>query len=501
MIRKVLILVIISLSTISVYAQDSLNHYLKIAAENNPAVKAAFHTYEASLQKAPQMGAYDDPQLEMGFFLEPMDIVGGRELAQFQLMQMFPWFGTRKAARTEAQHMAKMTFEEFREAKDNLYLQVYTQWYILCSLQQKLNNNEENKKLLQQLEDLALRKFSSGGSASGATGARQKAQSEGTASTTNNSMPGMNMGSSSTAPNKSPSGELERSGNRPGQLGVMSGMSGSSSGMSEVLRIQLEIVELESNMESILSEIKAEKARFNTLLNRPVESEVVIPEAFSQLAFLFDTETAKQILAEQNPMLGMMAEESLAYQAKAEMNKKMGYPMFGIGLQYMWIGKSPATGDTTPMDDMSSMDTKSNTNVMNGMNGKDMIMPMLSVSIPIYRNKYKAAQKENKFLQLANQEKRTDTFNRLQADLFQYKHQLDDASRKIALYKKQAEIARITSGLVTQEFISGKSDLSDVLQIHRQLLDYQLKEAEAIAAYNTMVANIQKIMSTYENKE
>jgi outer membrane protein TolC len=487
-------------SLFTVSAQDSLNCYLKIAAENNPAVKAAFHTYEASLQKAPQMGAYDDPQLEIGFFLEPMDLVGGREPAQFQLMQMFPWFGTKKAARTEAQHMAKMTFEEFREAKDNVYLQVYTQWYILCSLQQKLSNNEENKKLLQQLEDLALRKFSSGGAISGTTGERQKTQSEGTTSTVNNSMSGMNMGSSPTAPATSPSGELERSGNRPGQLGVNMNMSGSSSsGMSEVLRIQLEIVELESNMESIRSEIKAEKARFNTLLNRPVESEIVIPEAFTQLPFLFDTETAKQTIAEQNPMLGMIAEESLAYQAKAEMNKKMGYPMFGIGLQYMWIKppKSP-TGGTSEMSAMQDMQASP---TGDSMNGKDMVMPMISISIPIYRNKYKAAQKENKFLQLANQEKRTDTFNRLQADLFQFKHQVDDASRKIALYKKQAEIARITSGLVTQEFVSGKSDLSGVLQVHRQLLDYQLKEAEAIAAYNTMVANIQKIMSSYENKE
>ncbi|GHT04013.1 transporter [Bacteroidia bacterium] len=477
--------------------------YLEIAAQNNPSVKAAFHTYEAALQKIPQMGAYEDPQLDMGFFLEPMELVDGRQIAQFQLMQMFPWFGTKKAAQTEAQHMAQMSFESFRETRDNLFLEVYIKWYNLCSLQKKLLNNQENIKLLQQLESLAVRKFASGGNGGGQMGKSQvQGQMEIISPTSSGGMSGMNM----TAPSKSSSGDSKV--NMSGGMG--SGMSGGSSGMSEVLRIQLEIAELESNIESIFSEITAAKAGFNALLNRSAETEIVIPNEFSQIPFLLDVTSVSQKITEQNPMLGMIREETLAYEAKLEMEKKMGYPMFGIGLQYMLLGKTKTMESNDPGmntgTEHSGMDTGMNNpattgSSMKSMNGKDMLMPMVSISIPIYRNKYKAAQKENKFLLLANQEKHTDTFNRLQADLFQFKHQLDDASRKIALYQKQAEIARITSGLVTQEFISGKSDLSSVLQVHRQLLDYQLKEAEAIAAYNTMVANIQKIMSSYENKE
>jgi hypothetical protein len=90
--RKITIL-LIGLLSINVVAQnntDSLNSYLKMAAMNNPGVKADFLAYKASLQKIPQMGAYEDPQLEMGLFLEPMTIVDGRQVAEFKLMQMFP---------------------------------------------------------------------------------------------------------------------------------------------------------------------------------------------------------------------------------------------------------------------------------------------------------------------------------------------------------------------------------------------------------------------------
>ncbi|MDR2057946.1 MAG: TolC family protein [Dysgonamonadaceae bacterium] len=489
----VLLIAVVNCLSVAVAQTDSLHHYLKIAGQNNAEVKAAFLRYEASLQKTAQMGAYEDPQLEMGFFLEPMDIVGGREIAQFQLMQMFPWFGTKKAARTEARHMAKMAFEEFREVRDNLFLEVYMQWFVLCNLQQRQINSEENRKLLLQLETLALQKFASGGSFSGKTEKRETEKGERGNAAGRTAMSGMNMENTPLPGNSVPQESMSN----------MSGMNmggTSPSGLSEVLRIQLEIVEIESNIESILSEIIAAKARFNALLNRPLESEVHIPSQFSQLFYLFDVDKVLQAVREQNPMLGMIRQEALAYGAKGEMERKMGYPMFGIGLQYMLIGKTPPdkaglNGETVQNGHAGeSMNTSA---IMLGMNGKDMIMPMLSVSIPIFRNKYKAARKESRLLRQASEEKYFNTQNMLEASLYGFKHQLDDALRKIKLYRKQSELARTAYELVVGEFTSGKSDLGAVVQVQRQLLDYQLKESEAIAAYNTAVVNIQKLTAQW----
>jgi outer membrane protein TolC len=163
------------------------------------------------------------------------------------------------------------------------------------------------------------------------------------------------------------------------------------------------------------------------------------------------------------------------------MEQKMSYPMFGIGLQYMLIGESAAAPANQAMD--------------NSMTGMDMVMPMVSITLPIYRNKYKAQQRESRFLQQSAREKYHNTLNMLQSDLFKLKHQLDDAERKIALYRKQEQLARTTYNLVVQEFVSAKSDLTNVIQVQRQLLDYQLRKAEAIAEYNTKVASIRKLLS------
>jgi outer membrane protein TolC len=435
--KKTIIFMILAMISFGMSAQpERLTDYLETAVQNNPGLKADFLAYQASLQKIPQAGAIPDPQLDMGFFLKPMDIIDGSRVADFTLMQMFPWFGTRKSAQTEANHMANMAFEKFRETRDNLYLNVYTQWFILCSLQQKLINSQEHKQYLEQLETLSLRKYAS------------------------------------------------PTGNTVSSMGGSQGNMGSGvSGLSDVLRIQLETAELENNIERLLSEIKSEKARFNTLLNRPAESEVEVPDIFEQIPFILDIPSAMERIASQNPMLGMLNEEALAYKAKQEMDKKMSYPMLGVGLQYSLLKKRTAM--EIPVT---------------SMNGMDMLMPMLSVSIPIYRNKYKAQQKEGQLRWQSSREKYANTMNALETELFQTKHLLDDASRQIRLLEKQTKLANTAYNLMVQEFVTGKSDLTNVIQVQRQLLDYRLRKAEAIASFNTMVANAQRLISFNETK-
>lgn len=484
--RILALLVMLGLMAHLVEAQtpDSLSGYLETAAKNNPGLNADFLAYKASLEKVPQAGAWPDPKLDIGFFLKPMDIVGGRQIADFTLMQMFPWFGTKKAAQTEATHMAKMAYARFTETRDNLYLEVYTQWYLLSTLVQQLRNNRENLELLKQLEELALRKVSSpySGSSSGYTVPAASQATKGTAtSSTGGGMAGMgSMGGAATSSGTSSSSGMSSRMSSSGG-GMSSGMGSTATGMSDVLRVQLEMAEIENNIESILSEIAAEKAKFNALLNRSADREVILPDSIAKVPFFFDEGVTMSEIENRNPMLDMLVEEEQAYRAKGEMDQKMSYPMFGIGLQYMLIDKSA----TAQME--QGMEPE--------MTGMDMIMPMVSISLPLYRNKYKAQQRESRFMWQSAREKYNNTLNLLQSDLFRLKHQLDDAERKIALYQKQEQLARTTYQLVVQEFVSAKSDLTNVIQVQRQLLDYQLRQAEAIAEYNTRVASIRKLRS------
>lgn len=468
-------LIISTYSIIIAQDNDSLNHYLRIAAINNHGLKSEFAAFEASLQKVVQAGALSDPQLEMGIFLQPMETIDGNQIATFKLMQMFPWFGSRKAAKTEAQHMSKMAYEKFRETRDELFYSIYNQWFILCNLKQKLINTELNIKILTNLEELALRRFSNSNSlAPSRSVAPQSMQKSNSQEALTQGMGGME---SSQVQQVSSSQQMNMS-NR-GSLGS------SSSGMSDILRIQLELKQLESTERSIISEISAAMVKFNSYLSRSSNLKVEIPEKFEKMAFNYqNVDQILESISNNSPMLKMISEESLAFKARAEMNKRMSYPMLGIGVNYSMLSKR--------IDDGMGVPTTA-------MNGKDMIMPMVTITIPIYRKKYNAQISESNLYWKSSKERYSNKINELESQYYSLKHLLSDSDRKIDLYSKQINLAQTTYNVIIQEFITGKSDLTNVLQVQRQLLDYQIKVSEAISEYNTLVVSLKKLMSNFTN--
>lgn len=448
------------------YSQDSLMHYLELATKNNPTVLQRYNEYQASLQKVPQVGSLPDPQLEMGVFLSPMELISGNQVADIKLMQMFPWFGVIKNAKDEMSLMAKMKFEAFRDAKLQVYYDVQRAWFDLYKVRQNIRISERNVELLKTIERLTLVKFRSG-SSGGSSSASGGNMAGGSAQLTTSGSSGMNtMGGGSGASTAS------RPATSSGSASM--GSSSSASGLSEVYQIQIETASLEDNIASLKNEELAAVARFNSLLNRqqkiPVVAVELLPIEPLDIAYL----SVDDSLFRRNPMLGMLTYEQQSLTARTRMQKQMGLPMVGVGLNYTVINKS----------EMST----------SAMNGEDMIMPMLTVSLPIYRKKYKAMQAETNFLKAASEQNYQATANTLQAQYYEALQQYNDAGRRMKLYDNQSQLAKKSLDISIKTFSSSASGLSDILRIRQQLLDYELKQVEAVVEYNKAEALIKRLI-------
>jgi len=172
-------------------------------------------------------------------------------------------------------------------------------------------------------------------------------------------------------------------------------------------------------------------------------------------------------------MLGMLKYEQESLNAREKMVSRMGYPMVGVGVDYSLINKNP-------------MSTSS-------MNGKDMIMPMVKVTLPIYRKKYKAMKTEASLLRSATAHGYQATANSLQTDYYQALQLYQDADRRMKLYESQSQLARQSLNILIKSFSASGASLTDILQIRRQLLDYELKNVEAVANYNTAIAWLKRL--------
>lgn len=480
------------LPAVSIKAQapsDSLAAYIREAIANNPDVKASFYEYQAFLQRVPQAGAYADPELSFSFFAQPMEQLMGKQVATIELMQMFPWFGTKKIARSEAQEMAQMKFEAVRDKKATLEEQVKVKWYGLLKLQAQHTYLNEQLALLRQIEQLSLQKV-----ASPEFSSRKKQKSISAASvvtpSSSASMGGMNgMAAASAQPANTESPKMAGNGMSAMSGGMADGMDGSGGALSDVLRIQLEIMKLENEIQTVISTIRTEEVAFNTLLNRDINLPVLLGDSLAKRLPNWEGDAISDLLIANNPMLAMLKSEEKAATLKKEMDHKMSLPMFGIGLEYMINAKTGTSGASGEMDGMSRMETGGSS-----MNGKDMIMPMVKVSLPIFRKKYKAQAKENSYYEQMVREKYASMYNMLQNNYASLSLAMANADRKLQLYEKQLNLANSTLLLVSTNFSTGKSSLTDIIQVEQQLRDLNFKKIEAVEEYNVAVVAIEKMI-------
>lgn len=465
-----------SISLQSAFGQenaDSLVKYMEIAYIRNPQVQQKFLEYKSALQKVPQVGSLPDPELSAGILLQKMELMEGYQIGEIRLMQMFPWFGVLSNARDEMSLMAKSKFESYREAKINLEYDVRSGWYELLKINRDIQILEKNIDILKTIERLAIVRFrspvtsgsvpSSGGITPGG-GLTENTSSSRTMQTMNGSS-GIN--SSASAVQSSPP-----------MTSVQMGSTSTGSGLADLYRIQIEIADLQNNIESLKNKMITVTARFNTYLNRTVGSPVYVPDTLKPVAFDLSMTAISDSMLADNPSTAMLKYERQSLDARYKMVRGMGYPMIGLGVNYSIVSRLPYEGIPN--------------------NGKDMIMPMITVTLPVYRKKYRAMREETDLSRTALIQGYEAASNSLQAELYEAVQLYQDAARRQKLYSGQSDLAEKTLNILLKSFSSSDAGLTDILRVRQQTLDYEFREVEAVADYNTAVAWIKRLESNEE---
>jgi outer membrane protein TolC len=455
---------------------DSLAGYLEIASKNNPGVQQKLLEYQAALQKIPQVGNLTDPELSAGVFLKPMELLNGNQVADFRIMQMFPWFGVLKNAKDEMSLMAKGKFELFRDAKAQVYYDVQKTWYELFRNQEESRISEKNIEILKTIERLAIVKYkspSSGSLPSQPSGSMSSSISQGSVTGSTSGM--QNMSGVQASQGVAPSGN-NLSSMQSSQMSTSTG----GIGLSDLFRIQIEIIGIESNIALLKNQERTLIARFNSYLNREPSSPVYVDTILKNNPLLFSEVMIQDSILQNNPMLNMLEYEKQSFEARKRMVTGMSYPMVGLGLNYTLINKN-------------SMSSSS-------MNGADMLMPMVSVTLPIYRKKFTAMKSETDLLKAAAEQNYIATANSLEVELYNASQLYQDALLRAKLYEDQRILASRSLELLLKDFSTSISPLTDVLRLQQQILEYELKLVESDVDLNIASALLQRLMTSADKQ-
>lgn len=260
---------------------------------------------------------------------------------------------------------------------------------------------------------------------------------------------------------------------------ALSGFRSGNAPMVNVVKVDMEREAAITEIELLQDRKKPMEVQFNLLLNREKELPVVIIDSLKleqNLASMKEPEN--DIPFEEHPTLVALDSEKTALNSRITAIEKDGMPKFGLGVDYSIISKRT---DANPE-----------------MNGQDAIMPMVTVTLPIFRKKYKAAKKEVEWLQVEVEARQTALKNNLQSSYEMALYELSQTEKLLKLYDGQLERIDQATRLYVSGFANNTGDFEEVLGMNQQKILIQTQQLEALKNGFTAQAQLEYLRSKTE---
>jgi outer membrane protein, heavy metal efflux system len=251
----------------------------------------------------------------------------------------------------------------------------------------------------------------------------------------------------------------------------------------DIHRLEIRLAELQNREEKLASDLKSLGESFNLLIGRETGATIEIPSGLPEYLperlpeHQYLQEAGSEVLTREfagNPRLQYQEERSRAAQANQALSRLQTRPMLGIGLQYSWLAPGKAPGQ---------------------MDGGHMFMPMVSVSLPVFRNKNQASHDQAGLLYESAQRQYDEELVRLQVQYSKLLNDTDNLLRDKVFYNRQMDITRKTWDLVINAYASGDEGFEELLNIQDQLLLLEWRLVENQVNYYMTLAEMDKLMA------
>ncbi|WP_273694025.1 TolC family protein [Tenacibaculum sp.] len=230
----------------------------------------------------------------------------------------------------------------------------------------------------------------------------------------------------------------------------------------DVLRLQIRQNELAQQKEVLREAFLGMQKAFNKLLNQDINTQISVVDS---LQIPTKVDKIQPSTLKLHPELVKFDKLYASVEKSEFLNQKEKQPMIGFGLDYVNVEKRT---------DMNVVD-----------NGKDIIMPMVSLSIPIFNKKNKSISKQNKLQQEEILSQKEQRYNTLESVLYRA---VSDRNASVINYRtqlKNLEQAKNAEQILVKSYETGAIDFNDVLDIQELQLKFQTNMITSEVTYYT----------------
>jgi len=240
----------------------------------------------------------------------------------------------------------------------------------------------------------------------------------------------------------------------------------------DVLKLQIRQNELQQQKEVLEQSYLAEQAVFNNLLH---QDESIGVEVVDEMDIPVDDPIFNKEDLSLNPELLKYDQLYESVTQSELLNQKENAPSFGIGLDYIPVSER---------DNMVFSD-----------NGKDIVMPMVTFSVPIFNNKFRSTTKQNELRQKEiefQKEERLNVLENAYANAISQRNQARIAHQTQAKNLKQAKDAE---EILIKNYETGTIDFNDMLDIQELQLKFQTNQIQSVQLYYLQSAIINYLIN------
>ena len=161
----------------------------------------------------------------------------------------------------------------------------------------------------------------------------------------------------------------------------------------------------------------------------------------------------------QHPQYNMLESARNVSDAKIELIKYDSKPKIGVGLDYAYI------------------DARNDVNIPS--NGRDILMPMGSISIPLHKGRFSAIKQEETIKQQAIDRRIEEMRDMFTAEVKLAYSTMEYSSELINKYESLKEITSETLKLMRTEYASEGTRFEELMRLEMELIDYDLEITKA----------------------
>ena len=243
--------------------------------------------------------------------------------------------------------------------------------------------------------------------------------------------------------------------------------------LADVLRVQTKLQGLRQQLLIIDNQKLAFESKVNVLTKQPSNTKIELVDSLLLPFLEYDIASFRNKIENNHPLITQINYQIEQSNNTIALNSNRNKPSIGLGIDYSMVGQRT---DANPPN-----------------NGRDILVPKVMVTIPIYRKSYRAKIEEENLIQQSLVVKKETITDKMISLLIHYKSDYDNRVLEKNLYQNQSKTMQMAYDVLLSEYSSSGKGFEELLMVQNQLLGFDLGIYQAELEANVAQASIERI--------